>query len=285
MVGPLAELARQAQDPPSASEPRRPASDIQEFRMLEESLRKAWEQQTERQLLREQLIHLERVQLAGTLTSGLSHDLGNLLSAARLSLDLVQDQPAVLDPDQVRHLEAAQQALDRASRLVGSMLEFCRSVESAKQPLDLGGSLRKLQPILVALLGRSIPLELESAEAWVNGNEVQLEQVVVNLVLNARDALGGTGRVLLRVRPHGTGHVILEVEDNGPGIPTALLPRIFEPFFTTKPAGRGTGLGLAMALHIVQEHGGELRAGNRPGGGALFTLTLPAVPPPSGDQA
>lgn len=281
MVGPLAELARQAQEPPSASGPHGPASDIREFRMLEESLRRAWEQQAERQLLREQLIHLERVQLAGTLTSGLSHDLGNLLAAARLSLDLVQDQPTGLDPDQVRHLEAAQQALDRASRLVGSMLEFCRSVESEKQPLDLGRTLRKLQPILVALLGRSIPLELESAEAWVYGNEIQLEQVVVNLVLNARDALGGTGRVRLRLHPPATGQVRLEVEDDGPGIPAALLPRIFEPFFTTKPAGRGTGLGLAMAQHIVQEHGGELQAGNRPGGGALFTLTLPALPPPN----
>jgi signal transduction histidine kinase len=285
MVGPLTELAQRAQQPPASLEPRPPASDIREFRMLEESLRRGWEQQTERQLLREQLLHLERVQLAGTLTSGLAHDLGNLLSAARLSLDLAEDYQIAPDPDRDRHLEAAQQALDRASRLVGSMLEFCRSVESERQAFDLGGSMRRLQPILTALLGRPISLELDARETWVQGNEIQLEQVVVNLVLNARDALGGSGRVAVRVQPAGAGLARLEVEDNGPGIPHALLPRIFEPFFTTKPSGRGTGLGLAMAQHIALEHGGELKARNREGGGALFTLTLPGVPPPGGNQA
>ncbi|MBI4911116.1 MAG: sensor histidine kinase [Acidobacteria bacterium] len=280
VASPLTELARQAEQG-SPEQVITPASGIREIQMLSESVRRGLEHVRERQQLREQLLRLERVQLAGALTSGIAHDLGNLLSAARLSLDLVEEEHGAGNPEAARFLKGAQQALSRGNELVASLLDFCRSVDSGRERFDLGALVQDLEPILRALLGKRNALELQAESVWVDGSPVQLEQVLVNLVLNARDAAGEPGTVRILVQG-GEGEARLEVQDSGPGIPPEHLPRIFEPFFTTKGEGRGTGLGLAMARHIAEEHGGTLEAANLPRGGARFSLRVPSVSPPEG---
>jgi signal transduction histidine kinase len=108
-----------------------------------------------------------------------------------------------------------------------------------------------------------------------------LQQALLNIVLNAEQAVADGGHIGIRVYLAETGKVGIEVRDSGPGIPADVLPHVFEPFFTTKDVGTGTGLGLAIAYGIVLEHGGTLTAANDPRGGAVFTLTLPAGDPPS----
>jgi CheY-like chemotaxis protein/anti-sigma regulatory factor (Ser/Thr protein kinase) len=126
-----------------------------------------------------------------------------------------------------------------------------------------------------------LELELHPVPLFVRGDAGQLQQVLMNLVGNARQAIeesrkGGT--IWVRTKHSNDGRVLLEVSDDGPGIPEGIMARIFDPFFTTKPAGVGTGLGLAIVLGIVREHGGQVRVSSPPGGGAVFTIELPAVP-------
>jgi two-component system sensor histidine kinase HupT/HoxJ len=110
----------------------------------------------------------------------------------------------------------------------------------------------------------------------VEGSAGQLQQVLMNLVQNARDATAGCGEGRLSITSSSSdGQIVLEFHDNGPGIAAADLPHLFDPFFTTKPVGQGTGLGLAISYTIVERHGGKLTAANHPGGGAVFTLSLP----------
>jgi len=116
-------------------------------------------------------------------------------------------------------------------------------------------------------------------ELPIIGSSGQMQQVLMNLVQNARDATAGGEVPTLEISAERcNGTVILSFVDNGPGIAEANLPRLFDPFFTTKPVGQGTGLGLSISYGIVERHGGKLEAANRPGGGAVFTLTLPLAP-------
>jgi len=168
----------------------------------------------------------------------------------------------------------------RAQAIVEGLLDLSRPIATAPERLDLAALCRET----VDRLGQAGRLEgvavaVEGAAA-VEGHAPKLGQVLANLIPNAAEAVGPGGRVGLALRQLPDGGAEVEVTDSGPGLSPAALERLFEPFFTTKP--RGTGLGLAVSLGIVQAHGGRLDAGTLPGGGARFTIRLPAAPPGRG---
>ncbi|TPW19128.1 MAG: histidine kinase, partial [Elusimicrobia bacterium] len=219
----------------------------------------------------------------GVLAGGLAHDFNNLMSVVIGRLSLALDEPA-LGAD-VRHLlQGAECSAHRASDLSRRLLTLSKGGVCDLRPIDA----RKLilETAEFALSGSRVVLEASVPEGlWpVNGDTLQLSQVVANISLNARQAMpnGGTLAVTARNIELDSGrHICVEFTDTGPGIPDELLRRIFEPYFTTKDDG--SGLGLAVSIAIIERHAGRLEASNRPGGGACFRIHLRASGRPASE--
>ena len=216
----------------------------------------------------------ERLSSIGLLAAGVAHEINNPLEGIGNYLTLLGREPPELVKRQ-RYLEQVRTGFDRIAKLVRDLLSFARPPRPAgaadvaqivARALELVRFSEKFRTVEVAISGLEQPLP-------VVGDASRLEQVVLNLLLNAANAMDGRGRLAITARaiPAERELVELRVEDDGPGIPEADLGRIFEPFFTTTA---GSGLGLAISYGIVQAHGGTLTAANRPTGGACFTLRL-----------
>jgi CheY-like chemotaxis protein len=177
----------------------------------------------------------------------------------------------------VARIQRAEEATRRSAQTTKALLSFSHQSRPELRRMDLNAQVRDTSAILDRLLGGRIRLNLSLMEGLppIAGDSIQLEQVLMNLAVNARDAMPHGGDLSLRTFLEAEGGVGLEVQDTGGGIPEALLPHIFEPFITTKPLGKGTGLGLAMVFGIVKAHQGWVRADNPPGGGARFRISLP----------
>jgi signal transduction histidine kinase/ActR/RegA family two-component response regulator len=234
----------------------------------------------------------DKMEAVGRLAGGVAHDLNNMLQVilghgevARLRLTRGEGAK--------RSLEKLMEAASRAQTMVAQLLAFGRKAEPHRSPVDLRKVAEDLIALVQRLIGEHIQVELElGADAAVtNADAGQLEQVIMNLAVNARDAMPDGGRIVVRVRNSRLdetdrklhpevdapdGLVLLEVEDTGCGIPELDRDRIFEPFFTTKEAGQGTGLGLATVYAIVEQHGGFVDLADRRGGGTVFRVALPA---------
>ncbi|WP_242342618.1 sensor histidine kinase [Anaeromyxobacter terrae] len=232
---------------------------------------------------RESLVRAERLATAGQLASGIAHEVGNPLGAisgyAELARARLRDGgPAALaQASEFAERIAAETA--RIDRIVRDLLDLARPSAPEVRPVDVRGPLdaalrlARAQPRFRAVeVTEYVPAELPPVLA----DEQRLAQVLLNLLLNAGDAMSGAGAVRVSAREDGAV-IELAVEDRGPGFAVADLPRVFEPFFTTKPAGQGTGLGLAICRGIVEALGGEIRAENPPGGGARVVLRLRAA--------
>jgi len=245
---------------------------------------------TEQKAFEAQIIQHEKMAAVGQLVSGVAHELNNpLTSIAGLSeLLLEQAETPVRARD---HLRVIHEQTERAGKIVRNLLTFARQGPAEQSTMDLNDMAQRT----VLLMGyevrlREIDLRTELAPNLppVRGDRYQLQQVVVNLLTNAVQAVGAnaTGlprRVTLRTRQDAE-RVVLEVEDTGPGVPAELEAHVFAPFFTTKDPGHGTGLGLSLSYNIVERHGGTLAVGRGTEGGALFTLRLPPSRP-SGSPA
>jgi two-component system, cell cycle sensor histidine kinase and response regulator CckA len=238
----------------------------------------------ERQELAERLAQASKLEAVGQLAGGIAHDFNNLLTAIRNAVDLArQTIPAAHEAHE--DLDIAAQVTDRAAALTKQLLALGRHERSAAHPLDLALVVRDTLRLLKPTVPPGITLEecVGGAPIVVEGDRSEFEQVVMNLVLNARDAMPDGGSLRVAVRVDGT-HAELTVRDTGVGIPEHVRPRIFDPFYSTKPAGQGTGLGLAVAYGVVSKRGGSIDVISAPGSGTTFTVCLPlsrreAVPP------
>jgi len=215
----------------------------------------------------------EKMQAVGTLASGVAHDFNNLLAAILLHARLLQRQPdAIADA-----ASAIRELAEEGSEVVRELLFFAQRESSPPSTFDLGELVRQQEGVLRHLLAGNIELvlELDIETVPMRGDVIGLRRLLLNLVLNARDALGETGgRITVRV-VHAAGRAVLEVEDDGPGIAPEVRARLFEPFFTLRRQGRGSGLGLAVVYSIVTAHDGEVDVRSQPGEGTRFIVRLP----------
>lgn len=251
---------------------------------------------TELKSLEAQFVQSQKMQAIGQLAGGVAHDFNNLLTAISGHCDLLmlRHDPGDLD---FGDLEQINQNATRAASLVGQLLAFSRKQNLRLEVLDMRDTLSDLTHLLNRLVGAQIVLNLihDPQLMPVRTDRRQLEQVIMNLVVNARDAMGGSGgeirietrnmklkRDLRRDRaivPSGD-YVLVKVTDDGSGIPADKLPKIFEPFFTTKRTGEGTGLGLSTAYGIVKQSGGFIFVDSEEGRGTTFTIFFPSFDRP-----
>ncbi len=246
---------------------------------------------TERRELEGQLRQAQKMEAVGLLAGGVAHDFNNQLQAimgnAELALD---DQPEGAECRE--DLEEILTAADRARALFTQLLAFSRKQMLKLQPLDLAEVVQELSRMVRRLIGEHIRLDIEVAPGLkaVYADQGQIEQVLLNLCVNARDAMEGGGEINVRLsnaalaepvsEPEGSlpagDYVAMEVQDTGAGMSPDLISRIWEPFFTTKESGRGTGLGLSTVYGIIRQHGGGIRVSSAPGEGTTFKILLPA---------
>ena len=253
---------------------------------LERALREQIRADAERaRRLETQLVHAQRLQSIGALAGGVAHDFKNLLAIMIAGLALVQQRLAQGKPAGAA-LDEVERAMWRGADLAGRLLELSRRGTGRITIVDPVRLVEDVAKLLGKVLPRGIDLVVTPATAVpaISVDAAGLEHALINLGLNARDAMQGRdGRIAISVTAGEVAGVagravIVRVDDDGPGIAADVLPRVFEPFFTTKPPGEGTGLGLAMVEALAGEHRGVARASNRPGGGARFELAFPAAP-------
>jgi two-component system, cell cycle sensor histidine kinase and response regulator CckA len=246
---------------------------------------------TELKTLEAQFVQSQKMQAVGQLAGGVAHDFNNLLTAINGHCDLLLMRHDVADVEHGDLMQIRQNA-NRAAALVRQLLAFSRKQTLRPTIINLRDTLAELAHLLNRLLSDKVTLRIEhGADLWpVRVDERQLEQVIMNLVVNARDAMPNGGEVRITTRNVRLAqdlnrdravilqgdYVVIEVADSGTGIPKDKLNKIFEPFFTTKPVGEGTGLGLSTAYGIIKQTGGFIFASSPPGKGATFTIYLPA---------
>jgi PAS domain S-box-containing protein len=243
----------------------------------------------DRNELEQQLRQAQKMEAVGQLAGGVAHDFNNLLTVIRGGSELVlHELPA---GSEVRDdVEMVINAANRATALTRQLLAFSRKEVVQPRPLDLHRVVQNLVPMLRRMIGEHIAIAAQAAPepAWIVADPGQVEQVLVNLAVNARDAMPAGGTLTIRTGtvqaagPPGAPplrHVRLSVTDTGQGMDEATQARIFEPFFTTKPAGLGTGLGLSTVYGIVQQAGGTLRCISSPGAGTTFQIQFPFAAP------
>ncbi len=239
------------------------------------------------QEIRNELVQMGKLATAGELLAGVTHELNNPLAAVLSLAELLAERPD-LDPEVRDDLQEIRREAQRAANIVRQLLAFVRRRDPMRMPVNVNALVRDtiaLRRGALRLAGIDVEAELGDVPT-VAGDEHQLQQMLLNLLTNAEQAMAGAIRTrrLLRVATRRVpGGLELTLRDTGPGIPADVLPRIFDPFVTTKRAGEGTGLGLSIVHRVVREHGGRVEGGNHADGGAVFTVFLPeAAPSPGG---
>jgi two-component system cell cycle sensor histidine kinase/response regulator CckA len=245
---------------------------------------------TEQHALKNQFDQSQKMQAVGQLAGGIAHDFNNVLSAIMMATDFLLNAHKPTDPsfDDIMQIK---QNTNRAASLVRQLLAFSRRQTLRPQVLDLGETLSDLTMLLRRLIGEKVTLDVvHGRDLWpVKADISQFEQVIVNLAVNARDAMPDGGRLTVRtanVSPEeatafdykgmpAAEYVLVEVRDTGTGIPAELHEKIFEPFFSTKDVGKGTGLGLSTVYGIVKQTGGFIYVESEPGAGTTFRIFLP----------
>lgn len=229
---------------------------------------------TQRVEMEAQMLQQERLASLGMLAAGVAHEINTPLTGISSYTQLMLDDSAAPRRDL---LEKIEQQTQRATGITRSLLNLARPEETLFEALDLNETVREVVQLFEPQVRRGpvdLVLELSEVPLPVRGSKGKLQQVLLNLLMNARDAVGESGKIRVSTRG-GNGAAILQVIDDGVGIPEDDLPRIFDPFFTTKRRGKGTGLGLSISFGIVEEHGGRLMALSRPGEMTQFCVELP----------
>ena len=245
---------------------------------------------TEKKKLEAQLLRTQRLESVGRLASGIAHDLNNILAPMLMAPPLLRE--AVQDPELRNMLDLIETNAQRGSDIIKQLLTFGRGVEAERVPVQLSALVLDMAGIIRETFPKNIIVQRETPpETWpVKGDATQLHQVLMNLCVNARDAMPEGGTLTLKLENHELDesfarmtpgarpgrYVCLSVTDTGEGIAPEHLDKIFDPFFTTKELGKGTGLGLSMVLGIVQSHGGFIQVHSQPRHGTQFKAYLPA---------
>jgi signal transduction histidine kinase/CheY-like chemotaxis protein len=240
----------------------------------------------------EQMMRNQRMESIGTLAGGIAHDLNNVFTPIMMSIDLLKSTAS--DPMQMKIFTMIEASTKRGTDMVRQVLAFARGVEGQRLKVHLGGLLTEIENLMRKVFPKDIKFHCEILEdhCYVEGDPTKLHQVILNLCVNARDAMPGGGNLSLSaenvildehyaaMNPEATPgpYVIIQVEDTGSGMSPAVLDRIFEPFFTTKEFGNGTGLGLSTTFAIVRSHGGFVRVSSEPGVGTRFQVFLKTCP-------
>ncbi len=237
---------------------------------------------------REAMRQSQKLEAIGQLTGGVAHDFNNLLTVIRGSTELLRRE-GLPEERRRRYVDAIADTADRATRLTNQLLAFSRRQSLKPELFDLGETIGELRDIVVTLTGSPIEVRFVAPEepVLVMADRSQLDTAIINMAVNARDAMGGRGRLTIAVgavsgipairsHPPVVGDfVAVTIGDTGEGIPPDRLGRIFEPFFTTKEVGAGTGLGLSQAIGFAKQSGGTIGVESVVGGGTTFTLYLP----------
>lgn len=271
---PLERLAAQAELMVEGQLITSPDTPIIEVQNLAKTLRLASLSIQERSSLEGHLRTAQRRELIGTLAAGVAHDLGNLLSAVGGNLEIAQD-PEFPEASRVRSLDLASSALRRGRGFLRALLTIGRPVvDEDPCPIELRDLVLESASLLEPLLGNLVDLkvELPPEPLWIQGDRLQLEQVLLNLAVNGRDAMPQGGPLTLEVGRGPDGRPFLAVSDAGQGIPPEMRDQLFTPFFTTKGPDKGSGLGLAMVQGIARAHGTEVEVESELGKGSRFTL-------------
>jgi PAS domain S-box-containing protein len=263
------------------------AGELIGFAKVTRDLTERWQAQQEMEKAREVLAQAQKMEALGRLTGGVAHDFNNLLTVIRSSVDLLK-LPSLSQEKRAQYIDAISDTADRAAGLTSQLLAFARRQPLRPEVFDVAERLRAMRPIVETSVGSPIGVTIEADEpAHVDADLNQFETAVLNLVINARDAMPAGGELRISaavvdgvpaVRNHGPAagsFVAVRVEDNGSGIAPETLNHIFEPFFTTKALNRGTGLGLSQVHGFAKQSGGEIDVTSRPGAGTTFTLYLP----------
>ncbi|MDH3270224.1 MAG: ATP-binding protein [Gemmatimonadota bacterium] len=242
---------------------------------------------TEERRIEDELRQTQKMEAVGRLAGGVAHDFNNLLTVIGGNAELLQHELEPSDPlrDDLRQITEATQ---RATSLTRRLLTFSRTSRRGEETVDINRVIPELSKMLVPLIGEGIKLRtiIDEAPLPVSIDPGELEQLVLNLVLNARDAVRGHGEIVIETAAHSSGAddgdgVLLSVADDGIGMDAATLSRAFEPFFTTKPMGEGTGLGLSTVYGIVHRAGGEIDTRSEPGKGTRVEIRLPRAAEPT----
>ena len=254
---------------------------------------------TEHKKLEAQLLRTQRLESLGTLASGIAHDLNNVMAPIVMALELFRMKTR--EPGTLRILDTLDSCATRGAGLVRQILTFARGMQGERVPLQTRHLLKDVENVLVQTLPKSITINSDfPQDLWIVSADVtQIHQVLMNLTVNARDAMASGGTLTITAqnvvldetyasmnRSASTGpHVVIDVKDTGHGIPNDIKERIFEPFFTTKEIGKGTGLGLSTVAAIVKNHHGFINLYTEAGRGTSFKVYFPALPGQEGQMA
>ncbi|MCJ2131700.1 ATP-binding protein [Methylobacterium sp. E-045] len=244
----------------------------------------------ERERMEQDLRQSQKLEAVGQLTGGVAHDFNNLLTIIRSSVDFLR-RPDLPEDRRKRYMDAVSDTVDRAAKLTGQLLAFARRQSLKPEVFEVGERLRGVAEMLDTVTGARIRVRVEALDrpALVRADLNQFETALVNIAVNARDAMDGSGTLTMRVAagqalPTIRGHAgsrgpfaAVSLTDTGSGIRPEVLGRIFEPFFTTKDVGRGTGLGLSQVFGFAKQSGGDVDVTSEIGKGTTFTLYLPEV--------
>lgn len=243
--------------------------------------------EADREALRDQFVHAQRMDAVGTLSAGLAHDMNNILGGILAFAEILRHETT--DPQVREDLDRIRKEAERGAALTRGLLAFSRRGNYRRQPISLGSVIDDMVPLLSRTLGKGIRLErADGPLAIVDADPAQLGQVLLNLCLNAADAMAGEGAITvttavveLEARQVGAlargAYAKLSVRDTGTGMDEATRKRMFEPFFTTKPVGKGTGLGLAMVYGAIEAHGGAIEVTSARGAGTTVDIYLPTT--------
>jgi signal transduction histidine kinase len=239
-----------------------------------------------------QLVQSEKMRSLGQLVAGVAHELNNPIGFVHANLQLLEEyverlMRSDLEPARRRRsrdaieklLMRSQEGTERVKQIVQDLRTFSRTDQAELTQVSLNEAIERTLALMEARLKGGVAVEKDlGALPEVRCYAGQLNQVFMNVLMNACDAMNGRGKITVRTRPEPDG-VLLEFGDDGPGMGPEVRSRIFEPFFTTKPVGKGTGLGLSISHGIIERHGGAMTVDSEPGRGARFTIRLPLAPP------